>query len=90
MEAEMEASKPVDEAEEQKKAVLAAAVTEFENQYARPLSIFNSDLFPESEYDQRNGQSRKDGYWKYVGKGEEARAQREKQRAKKERAKYVF
>ena len=72
MEAEMEASKPVDEAEEQKKAVLAAAVTEFENQYARPLSIFNSDLFPESEYDQRNGQSRKDGYWKYVGKGEEA------------------
>ena len=58
-------------AEEQKKAVLAAAVTELENQYARPLSIFNSDLF-ESEHDHSNGGQPRRMATGSMGKGEEA------------------
>jgi SAM-dependent methyltransferase len=71
VEAELEAAKP-DEAVLQKRAALQADVHEFERAYSRPLSIFNNQLFPPAEYEQRNGQSRKDGYWSFVGKGEEA------------------
>ena len=71
MEAEAGGGAEEDEAEAKKRASFKAEVVAFEQQYSRPLAIFNQDLFPPEQYDQRNGESRKDGYWKFVGKGEE-------------------
>merc|ERR1740129_116982 len=44
---------------------------QFESLHAEALAIFNSHLFPPGEYQQRKQASRADGYWKYVGAGEE-------------------
>ena len=69
MEAEMEAAKPVDELQA---AALREEAREFDHAYGPLNARFDRELFPTSEYEQRNGASRKDGYWAYVGKGEEA------------------
>ena len=43
----------------------------FKERFAMQLDAFDNTLFSPDEYSQRNQESRKDGYWAYVSKGEE-------------------
>ncbi len=43
----------------------------FQQRFAEPLAAFETSLFPAQEYSERNGISRKDGYWSFVHRNEE-------------------
>ena len=48
-----------------------AELRAFQMCYAEPLAIFEKSLYPAQEYSDRNGISRKDGYWSFVHRNEE-------------------
>ena len=52
-------------------AALPAEDEGFRARFAAQLHAFDTELFPPEQYSQRNQESRKDGYWAFVGKGEE-------------------
>ena len=74
LEAEMEAESggsPDDPEAAAKKQQFEADLAAFQQEHGKTLGVFNDNLFPPEQYDQRNGVSRKDGYWAFVGKGED-------------------
>ena len=71
-EAEAENGGPAEDPEAAaRKVQYQADIASFQQQYSRQLALFNQDLFPPEQYSARNGLSRKDGYWAFVGKGED-------------------
>ena len=64
---EEEAAKASEVVDDRAEAELRA----FQMCYAEPLAIFEKSLYPAQEYSDRNGISRKDGYWSFVHRNEE-------------------
>ena len=73
LEAEEEAARPPEElqAEAAHRAALEVEENAFKERFGIELAAFDDSLYRSDEYMQRNGESRKDGYWKYVSAGED-------------------
>ena len=57
--------------ETERLSAFRADAAAFAERHGSHAAVFDRDLYPAAEYDQRNGISRKDGYWAFVGRGEE-------------------
>lgn len=71
MEAEAAAEAVASDEDVAKAAAFKAEKDVFAVRFGTQLSVFDRELFPPDAYDERNGASRKDGYWAFVHKNEE-------------------
>ena len=71
LEAEAAAASGEEPSEVARRTAEQAEREAFEQRFGEQLAVFNSALFPPDQYSARNSESRKDGYWPFMGKGEE-------------------